>query len=110
MVYAPLFQQLMSSGSKAMKEIIRKHIEPRSQAVEKLLARGVRNGEFRKTSELHSAVSLAALVVFYFTSAPVLELLGHTDAYNKANLDRRKQEVLDFVRYGLFADPKAPLP
>ena len=40
----------------------------------------------------------------------VMQLIGHTGAYSKPNLRRRKQEVLDFIRYGLFADPRAPLP
>ena len=28
----------------------------------------------------------------------------------KANLKRRKKELLDFIRHGLFADPNFPLP
>ena len=43
-------------------------------------------------------------------AAQVLHMLGHTDAYTAANLKRRKQEVLDFIRFGLFRDPRAPLP
>jgi hypothetical protein len=35
-------------------------------------------------------------------------VLGHADAYTAANLTRRKQEVLDFIRHGLFRDPQAP--
>jgi hypothetical protein len=36
--------------------------------------------------------------------------MGRSDAYSPANLRRRKQEVLDFIRHGLFVDPDFPLP
>jgi len=36
----------------------------------------------------------------------VLQLLGYPNAYSKANLKRRKREVLDFIRHGLFTDSK----
>jgi hypothetical protein len=70
----------------------------------------MRNGEFRRVDPFHSAVSIASLIVFYFSAAPVLQLLGRPDAYSAVNLKRRKQEVLDFIRHGLFVDPKFPLP
>jgi hypothetical protein len=46
-----------------------------------------------------------SLIVFYFSAAQVLRLLGHSDAYSESNLKHRKQEVLDFIRHGLFVDP-----
>ena len=54
-------------------------------------------------------MSLTALIVFYFSVAPMVKMLGPTDAYGEADLKRRKQQVLDFIRYGLFVDPEAPL-
>lgn len=36
-----------------------------------------------------------------------MRLLGHADAYSPAKLRRRKKQVLDFIRYGLFLDPEA---
>jgi hypothetical protein len=71
----------------------------------KLLARGMRAGDFRRADPFHASVSIVALIVFYFSAAQVLQWLGHTDAYSEASLKRRKQEVLDFIRYGLFVNP-----
>jgi TetR/AcrR family transcriptional regulator len=107
---APLFQQLMMAGGKFLERLIRKYFAPRSEALGKLIQRGMRNGEFRRVDPFHSAVSIASLIVFYFSAAPVLQLLGRPDAYSAVNLKRRKQEVLDFIRHGLFVDPKFPLP
>lgn len=106
--YASLYQQLMMAGGKPLERLVRRYMVPRSQALGRLLERGMRAGEFRRTERLHTALSIVALIVFYFSAAPVLQLLGHADAYSEANLKRRKQEVLDFIRHGLFLQPDAP--
>jgi TetR/AcrR family transcriptional regulator len=103
--HAPLFQQFVSAGGRLSKTLVKKYFTPRTEAVNALLERGMREGEFRRADRFHAAISLVALIVFYFSAAPVLEMLGHTDAYGAANLARRKQEVLDFIRHGLFLDP-----
>jgi hypothetical protein len=68
----------------------------------------MRSGEFRKNDPFHTAISIAALIVFYFAASPMLKLMSDSDPYAPGNLRRRKQQVLDFVRYGLFVDPKVP--
>ena len=107
--HAPLFQQFMSAGGKSSQELIRKYFTPRSVAFGKLLERGMRDGEFRRADKFHTAASIVALIVFYFSSAPMLQMLGHADAFAEANLKRRKQEVLDFIRHGLFVNPDLPV-
>jgi TetR/AcrR family transcriptional regulator len=101
--YAPLFQQLTMAGGKSLERLVRKYFLPRGRALNRLLERGMREKAFRPADRFHAAVSLTALIVFYFSSAPVLRLFGHADAYSAAHLKRRKQEVLDFIRHGLFA-------
>jgi TetR/AcrR family transcriptional regulator len=102
---ARLFQQMMTTGGQRVRRLVRQYFTPRSRALHKLLARGMRAGDFRRADPFHAAVSIVALIVFYFSAAQVLQWLGHTDAYSKASLKRRKQEVLDFIRYGLFVNP-----
>jgi TetR/AcrR family transcriptional regulator len=103
-----LFQQMMMNGGKSLERLIRKYFAPRGEAVGKLIERGMRGGEFRRADGFNTAISIVSLIVFYFSAAPVLQILGHPDAYTPANLKRRKQEVLDFVRHGLFVDPNFP--
>lgn len=107
-LHAPLFQQLIMKGSKPPERLFRKYIVPRADALRKLLVRGMRSGEFRKNDPFHTAISIAALIVFYFAASPMLKLMSDSDPYASGNLKQRKQQVLDFVRYGLFVDPKAP--
>jgi TetR/AcrR family transcriptional regulator len=103
--YAALYQQLMTTRGRPLERLVRKYFVPRNAAFNKLLERGIRAGEFRRTDAHHTAMSIVSLIVFYFSAAPVLQLLGHADAYNGANLARRKRAVLDFIRHGLFVDP-----
>ena len=107
--YAALYQQLMTARGKPLERLVRKYFVPRSAAFNKLLQRGIRDGEFRRTDARHTAISVVGLIVFYFSAAPVLQLLGHSDAYSATNLRRRKQEVLDFIRHGLFVNPQVSL-
>jgi TetR/AcrR family transcriptional regulator len=108
--YATLYQQLMMARGRPLERLVRKYFVPRSEAFNKLLERGIRDGEFRRSDARHTAISVVGLIVFYFSAAPVLQLLGHSDAYSTANLKRRKQEVLDFIRNGLFLQPNASVP
>jgi TetR/AcrR family transcriptional regulator len=108
--YASLHQQTMMSGGRFAKRLVRKYFRPRGEAFDHLLERGMSNGEFYRSDRFNMAVSLVSLIVFYFSAAPVLKMMGRADAYSPANLRRRKAEVLDFIRRGLFTDPNFPLP
>lgn len=108
--HAPLFQQLMMKGGKPPERLFRQYIVPRAEALRKLLERGMRQGELRKADPFHTAISIVGLIVFYFSAASVLRQMGYPDPYTIANLKRRKQEVLQFIRHGLFIHPKSPTP
>jgi len=107
---APLFGQLTMTGGKFLRRVIRKYFAARGQALGQLLERGVRGGEFRRVDVFQTSMSIISLIVFYFSAAQILKMLGHRDAYSRSNLKRRKQEVLDLVRHGLFTDSSFSLP
>jgi hypothetical protein len=69
----------------------------------------MRDGEFRKADPFHTAISIVALIVFYFSAAPILQKLGPAGPYTEAGLKRRKQEMLEFLQHALFTRP-SPLP
>ena len=108
--HASLHQQMMMTGGKPLERLVKQYFAPRSEALGKLLDRGMKQREFRKADRFHTAVSIVATIVFYFSAAPIFQMLGHTDAYSDDALKIRKKELLDFIRHGLFADPEAPLP
>ena len=107
--YACIYQQLMMTGGRPLERLVRKYFVPRSVALDRVLDRGMQAGDFRRADRRHTAISIVALIVFYFSASQVLQFLGQPDAGDRANLKARKREVLDFIRYGLFTDPNAPL-
>ncbi len=107
--YASLYQQLMMTGGKPLEKLVRKYFAPRSEALGRLLERGMKRGEFRRADVQHTAISIVAPVVFYFSACKVLQLLGATDGYDPSSLARRRREVLDFIRHAVFTDPEAPV-
>jgi TetR/AcrR family transcriptional regulator len=106
--YASLYQHLMLAGAKATQKtaekIVRKYFLPRAGALQELLRRGMREGDFREMDVVHAAVSITALVVFYFSASRVLVILGEPAPYSDASLRRRKEEVCAFIRHGLFLE------
>lgn len=106
--YASLYHQLMVSGGKALTHLVKKYFAPRSEALGRLLERGMRDGEFRKANITNTSISIVSTIVFYFSAAKVMEQLGHPDPFSKTNLKRRRQETLDFICHGIFKNPEAP--
>src|SRR5712692_3195188 len=91
--YPSLFQRLLLTGGGQLERLAEEYIRPVSRKLIGVIGRGVREGEFRPLDSRHTAISLAALTVFYFSSAPIVRLVGHIDPYSKAHLARRKEEV-----------------
>lgn len=105
--YPRLFQRLVMAGGKSLERLAREHFIPLSRRFLGLIQRGVKAGEFRPLDSAHTAISLVALTVFYFSAAPVMRVVTGRDPYARENLARRKEEVLNFVRYALFRKPEA---
>ena len=108
--YPALFQRFMMTGGPIFQRLARKYFVPLGHEFIAVIERGARAREFRSVDSRHMAISLVGLTVFYFVSAPVTRLVGRFDPYAARNLARRKDEVLRFIRYGLFRDPEARLP
>jgi TetR/AcrR family transcriptional regulator len=108
--HGPLFQRMLMEDQKSLVRLAREYILPRSKALVKVIERGIRTGEFRRMDSIHAAISLVSLIVFYFSSASVLRAVGGIDPYAKANVERRREEVLNFVRQALFKNPESEVP
>lgn len=105
--HGPLFQRMLMADEKTWVRLAREHGLPRLKALLKVIERGMRTGELRRMDSVHAAISLVSLIVFYFSSASVLRAVSGIDPYAKGNVERRKKEVLKFVRYALFTDPES---
>jgi TetR/AcrR family transcriptional regulator len=105
--HGPLFQRMLMADEKTWVRLAREQGLPRLKALLRVIERGMRSGEFRRMDSTHAAISLVSLIVFYFSAAPVLRAVRGIDPYTKANVERRKKEVLEFVRYALFKNPES---
>ena len=105
--HGPLFQRILMADEKSWVRLAREQGLPRLKALLKVIERGMRTGQFRRMDSTHAVISLVSLIVFFFSSATVLRAVSGIDPYTKANVERRKKEVLEFVRYALFKNPES---
>ena len=106
--YPRLFQRFMMSGDRPFMRVRQKYFSPVARKFQQVIEQGIRSGELCASDSAHTAISLVALTVFYFSAAPVLEASGIIDdPYRKSQLARRKSEVLNFARRALFKNPQA---
>jgi TetR/AcrR family transcriptional regulator len=105
--FPALIQRLSMSGGRPFERLARRYSAPLADRLAEVIERGIRSGEFRRVDPEHTVISLAALTRFYFGVAPILRAVTGSDPYETGNLRRRRNEVLEFVRYGLFRNPEA---
>jgi len=105
--HGPLFQRMLMEDEKTYVRLAREHGLPRLEALLRVVERGMRSGEFRRMDGIHAVISLVSLIVFFFSSATVLRAVSGIDPYAKANVERRREEVLKFIRYALFKNPES---
>lgn len=100
--YPQMVQRLAMTGGRPLEIMARRHIVPTYRKLRDVVEKGIRNGELRGVDPHHTVLTLVALVVFYFSSSPILKAAMHTDPYTPEHLAKRKKEVMDFIRLGLF--------
>jgi len=107
--YPRLAHRLMSSDDRLVQRVVQEYSAPIYRKLAELIEEGVRSREFRQVNSHHTIYSLVGLSVFYFAAAPVVKELTQIDAFDRANVACRRDEVLKFIRYGLFRDPAQEL-
>jgi TetR/AcrR family transcriptional regulator len=105
--YPRLFQRMAMAGEGALNRLTRKHRLPLARKFIAVIERGIRGGEFRRVDAVHAAFSIFGLTVSYFVAAPAVRAVTGMDLYDPRNLERRREQMLDFVRHALFRSPEA---
>jgi TetR/AcrR family transcriptional regulator len=93
------------SGPRHLEGIVKRYFRPLFGRVADVLKRGQKKGEFRQVDPLHFVPSMIAVIVFYFTSAPVMRLMTGRDPLSPALVAARRAAVLDFIAAALFLRP-----
>lgn len=102
-----LFQRFLMTNPAIAGRIMKGYFLPRMEKLSALIRRGVHRGEFRRVDPAQAAHSVHALVFFYFRTGPLLKEITGWDPFDARTLKKRRSEMLDFIRYGLFREPEA---
>jgi TetR/AcrR family transcriptional regulator len=88
--------------SQHIDKIIRNHIRPIFTRVSEVLREGIARGEFREVNPAHFVPSMVAMIVFYFSSAPVMQKIVGFNPLAPNRVAERRAAVMDFVSAALF--------
>ena len=94
----------MRSGAKSapMQRVAKEYFRPIFRKVSEILRLGTASGEFRSVNPMDFLPSVAAVIVFYFSAAPVIKALTRVDPLSAQRIRERRAFVLDFISAALF--------
>jgi len=83
-------------------KVVKNYIQPIFARVSELLRKGIADGEFRPVNPAHFVQSIVAMIVLYFSSAPMLQKIVGFNPLTPDRIAERRASVLDFVSAALF--------
>ena len=105
-LYPRLMQREMMRArdgqSRHIDKVIKNYIQPIFARVSDLVRKGTEDGEFRAVNPAHFVPSMVAMIVFYFSSAPMMQKIVGFNPLTPERIAERRAAVLDFVAAGLF--------
>lgn len=90
-----------------MQRVAKEYFRPIYQRLGEVLRQGIAAGEFRPVDPMHFVPSVVAIILFYFSAAPVIKSLMKIDPLAPERIAERRAFVLDFVSAALFTRPLA---
>ncbi len=90
------------AGTVRMQRVAREHFRPIFEKLVAVLRDGIAAGEFRAVNPMDFLPSVAAVIVFYFASAPLMKTLMKVDPLSVERIRERRTFVLDFISAALF--------
>jgi TetR/AcrR family transcriptional regulator len=100
--------EMMGAGrgrTNHLERIAKKYFQPLFRRLAEVLKTGQASGEFRPVDPLHFVPSMIAVIVFYFTSAPVMRVMTGKDPLTPERVAVRRRAVLDLISAALFQRP-----
>jgi TetR/AcrR family transcriptional regulator len=111
-MYPRLMQREMMRAREGHSEhidrLVKTYFQPIYGRVGELLHKGIAQGEFRKVDPAHFVPSMVAMIVFYFSSAPVIQRIVHFNPLTPDRIAERRAAVLDFISAALFQPAPNP--
>jgi len=105
-IYPKLMQREMmrarEGNSLHIDRLVKTYFQPIYKRVGELLHKGIAEGEFRQVDPAHFVSSMVAMIVFYFSSAPVMQRIVRFNPLTPRRIAERRAAVLDFISAALF--------
>src|SRR3954468_15927486 len=109
-LYPRLMQREMMRAreghSQHIDKVIKNYIQPIFVRVSEVLREGIAKGEFRPVNPAHFVPSIVAMIVFYFSSAPMMQKIVGFNPLTPERIAERRAAVLDFISAALFQPKK----
>ena len=113
-VYPKLMQREMMRAreghSPHIEKLVKNYFQPIYARVGELLRKGIAEGEFRKIDPAHFVPSMVAMIIFYFSSAPLMQKIVRFNPLTPERIAERRAAVLDFISAALFRPDHTPVP
>jgi TetR/AcrR family transcriptional regulator len=90
-------------------KVIKNYIQPIFTRVSEVMRQGIASGEFRRVDPAQFVPSMVAMIVFYFSSATMMEKIVGFNPLTPQRIAERRAAVLDFISAALF-HPKHSAP
>jgi TetR/AcrR family transcriptional regulator len=106
LVYPKLMQREMMRAREGQSEhidkLIKNYFQPIFGRVSELIRLGIAEGAFRPVDPAHFIPSIIAMIVFYFSAAPVMRRVLGFNPLAPQRIAERRAAVLDFISAALF--------
>jgi TetR/AcrR family transcriptional regulator len=105
-IYPKLMQREMmrarEGDSVHIDRLVKTYFQPIYRRVGALLHKGIAEGDFRKVDPAHFVPSMVSIIVFYFSSAPVMRRIVRFNPLTPERIAERRAAVMDFISAALF--------
>jgi len=105
-IYPRLMQREMMRAregrSPHLDKLIKNYFQVIYQKLTAVLQQGIASGDFRKVDIVHFVPSMIAMIVFYFSSAPVMQKIVGFNPLAPERVAERRAAVLDVISAALF--------
>lgn len=105
-LYPMLMQREMmrarEGNSPHIDKVIKTYIQPIFVRVSQVMREGITAGAFRPVDPVHFVPSMVAMIVFYFSSAPMMQKIVGFNPMTAERIAERRAAVLDFISAALF--------
>lgn len=95
--------------SSRLQRVAQQYFRPVFSELAALLREGEASGDFRGVSPLHFIPSMISVIVFYFTTAPIMRVMTGANPLSPECLAERRAAVIDFISAALFTRNKITL-